>query len=70
MSASVFWLRRKPARVGDHRVGSRILGLFRLEAAYRQMYLQTEPHKSPKRQDIKSILIIGAGPIVIGQACE
>jgi len=24
----------------------------------------------PKRQDIKRILIIGAGPIVIGQACE
>src|SRR6476620_4548024 len=24
----------------------------------------------PKRQYIKSILIIGAGPIVIGQACE
>lgn len=24
----------------------------------------------PKRQDIKTILIIGAGPIVIGQACE
>ena len=24
----------------------------------------------PERQDIKSILIIGAGPIVIGQACE
>ncbi len=24
----------------------------------------------PKRQDIKSVLIIGAGPIVIGQACE
>ncbi|AZL16284.1 carbamoyl-phosphate synthase large subunit [Rickettsiales endosymbiont of Stachyamoeba lipophora] len=24
----------------------------------------------PKRQDIKSILVIGAGPIVIGQACE
>ncbi len=24
----------------------------------------------PKRHDIKSILIIGAGPIVIGQACE
>ena len=23
-----------------------------------------------KREDIKSILIIGAGPIVIGQACE
>ena len=24
----------------------------------------------PKRNDIKSILIVGAGPIVIGQACE
>src|SRR5690606_19014324 len=24
----------------------------------------------PRRTDIKSILIIGAGPIVIGQACE
>jgi len=24
----------------------------------------------PKRTDIQSILIIGAGPIVIGQACE
>jgi carbamoyl-phosphate synthase large subunit len=27
------------------------------------------PHM-PKRTDIKSILIIGAGPIIIGQACE
>ena len=24
----------------------------------------------PKRNDINSILLIGAGPIVIGQACE
>ena len=24
----------------------------------------------PKRNDIKSILIIGSGPIIIGQACE
>ena len=24
----------------------------------------------PKRDDLKSVLIIGAGPIVIGQACE
>jgi carbamoyl-phosphate synthase large subunit len=24
----------------------------------------------PKRSDISSILVIGAGPIVIGQACE
>src|SRR4030095_5054496 len=26
--------------------------------------------RMPKRTDIKSILIVGAGPIVIGQACE
>ena len=24
----------------------------------------------PKRTDLKSIMIIGAGPIIIGQACE
>ncbi len=24
----------------------------------------------PKRQDIRSVLVIGSGPIVIGQACE
>ena len=24
----------------------------------------------PKRKDLKSVLIIGSGPIVIGQACE
>jgi carbamoyl-phosphate synthase large subunit len=24
----------------------------------------------PKRKDIKKILIIGSGPIIIGQACE
>ena len=24
----------------------------------------------PKRKDLKTILIIGAGPIIIGQACE
>ena len=24
----------------------------------------------PKRNDIKSVLILGAGPIIIGQACE
>ena len=24
----------------------------------------------PKRNDIKSVLIIGSGPIVIGQSCE
>jgi carbamoyl-phosphate synthase large subunit len=29
-----------------------------------------EKEAMPKRTDIKSILILGAGPIVIGQACE
>jgi carbamoyl-phosphate synthase large subunit len=29
-----------------------------------------DQEKMPKRTDIKSILIIGAGPIIIGQACE
>ena len=24
----------------------------------------------PKREDIRKILIIGSGPIIIGQACE
>src|SRR5690606_37670053 len=30
----------------------------------------TDEQHMPKRTDLKSILIIGAGPIVIGQACE
>src|SRR5499426_1167624 len=29
-----------------------------------------EHSQVPKRTDLKSILIIGSGPIVIGQACE
>jgi carbamoyl-phosphate synthase large subunit len=29
-----------------------------------------EPSQVPKRTDLQSILIIGSGPIVIGQACE
>jgi carbamoyl-phosphate synthase large subunit len=24
----------------------------------------------PKREDIQSVLLLGSGPIVIGQACE
>src|SRR6476620_4529809 len=30
----------------------------------------TEGREMPKRTDLKTILIIGAGPIVIGPACE
>ena len=29
-----------------------------------------ESYRMPKRSDIKKILIIGSGPIIIGQACE
>ena len=32
--------------------------------------LRSGKRRMPKRTDIKSIMIIGAGPIVIGQACE
>ena len=32
--------------------------------------MTSDAEPMPKRTDIKSILIIGAGPIVIGQACE
>jgi len=31
---------------------------------------RTERNTMPKRTDIKSVLILGAGPIIIGQACE
>ncbi len=34
------------------------------------MTTDTNAENMPKRTDIKSILIIGAGPIIIGQACE
>ena len=33
-------------------------------------YLDKTSKQMPKRTDLQSILIIGAGPIVIGQACE
>jgi carbamoyl-phosphate synthase large subunit len=32
--------------------------------------LLIQPARMPKRADIHSVLIIGAGPIIIGQACE
>ena len=51
------------ASPGPHDIGylfDRFIGL--MEARRRS--------NMPKRTDIKSILIIGAGPIIIGQACE
>ena len=47
-----------------------------IELIERRLAPTTTPNKRclrqamPKRDDLKSILIIGAGPIVIGQACE
>ncbi len=50
---------------------------YRCAAARRAQTCSSQRRRSaikgrlmPKRTDIKSILIIGAGPIVIGQACE
>jgi carbamoyl-phosphate synthase large subunit len=34
------------------------------------VYATTTLAKMPKRTDLKSILILGSGPIVIGQAAE
>ncbi len=36
----------------------------------RALFLCLHAEAMPRRTDISSILIIGAGPIVIGQACE
>ena len=35
-----------------------------------QLELSKDELTVPRRDDIKKILIIGSGPIVIGQACE
>src|SRR5438309_5877955 len=45
---------------------------LRHSSGYNALTLTTESHsrRMPKRTDIKKILIIGSGPIVIGQACE
>src|SRR4029078_567494 len=51
------------------RVGAKMYRRIRMEI--RQLGMPAgEAVEMPKRTDIKSILIIGAGPIVIGQACE
>ncbi len=33
-------------------------------------FVKSMKKKMPKRKDIKKILVVGAGPIIIGQACE
>src|SRR5204863_9839731 len=41
-----------------------------IAAASRLLALIDYVFRMPKRTDLKSILIVGSGPIVIGQACE
>src|SRR5208282_4538104 len=36
----------------------------------RPFFVPTDAEAMPRRTDISSILIIGAGPLVLGQACE
>src|SRR5271167_4313148 len=50
--------------------GERDFGRARLKVSVPAAKLQDIPDQMPRRTDISSILIIGAGPIVIGQACE
>ena len=45
-------------------------GRFPACGAFRRTQPSPKSTSMPKRTDLKSILIIGAGPIVIGQACE
>src|SRR6185436_15629700 len=45
--------------LGEHRFADQVM-----------RHVERSRAAMPKRTDIKSILIIGAGPIVIGQACE
>jgi carbamoyl-phosphate synthase large subunit len=43
---------------------------FPLQSLYIEVRPRRKQHDLPKRTDLQSILIIGSGPIVIGQACE
>ena len=50
-----------------------MIGRSRPHQKRRQVCNQRPRRESPavpKRDDIKKVLIIGSGPIVIGQACE
>ena len=60
--------RRSASRATPKRARARTTSATCSTASSTLMDKQRRP--MPKRTDIKSILIIGAGPIVIGQACE
>ena len=71
-------LRRHAARPGAHRPARVLLpgppgsepGPHDIAYLFDRFTALMEKARMPKRADLKSILIIGAGPIVIGQACE
>ncbi|MDQ2747080.1 MAG: hypothetical protein M3T96_07470, partial [Acidobacteriota bacterium] len=46
-----------------------ISGNFGIIAQFKKIFINSKS-EMPKRTDIHKILIIGSGPIVIGQACE
>src|ERR1700733_15303018 len=60
-----------PARIWS-KTASRGAGLRRRlrTREWRALFLCLHAEAMPKRTDVSTILIIGAGPIVIGQACE
>jgi hypothetical protein len=49
---------------------SRLLRTVGTESATSTVFRRADRTTMPKRTDIQSILIVGAGPIIIGQACE
>src|SRR5271165_5771217 len=63
-------VRRKTGREDHKPAGSAADGTFPACAMARRSQPSGESTPMPKRTDLESILIIGAGPIVIGQACE
>jgi hypothetical protein len=72
-------VRRHAAGPGPHRQAGLLLpgapGSLARPARHRYLFdrfiaLMEAEKNMPKRTDIQSILIIGAGPIIIGQACE
>src|SRR5690348_15777310 len=46
------------------------LAAAHLRRGRKRHQLRPSPSTMPKRTDLKKILLIGSGPIVIGQACE
>src|SRR5690606_16730124 len=57
-------------RSASRGIRKRVLDRMTLRRCSTGSLLRWRRTEMPKRSDLKTILIIGAGPIVIGQACE